>query len=115
LPESLKWGIMKGYYFKVFLFAALFVALCVKAGQISSAEGVMAMTRLVQPEVSTPVDNNTPQRPEEDFRGLSPRPDLSQRLTPAKREIRHDARQVPGKSSTSQSLKEAARRAAKKG
>ena len=97
---------MKGYYFKVFLFAVLFVALCIKVGQISTAEGMTAVSKLVRTDLPAAVDNSPQNQQEEDFRGISPRPDLSKRLAPAKREIKHDVHQVQGKTSMSQSVKE---------
>lgn len=76
-------------HFKMMVLIGLFLALCVKGGQICSAGGVMAMTRLVEPAAITPVDPLPMRSAEEDFRGVSPRPDLSDRLVPAKRVIKN--------------------------
>ena len=83
--------------FKLFLLIGLFVALCVKGGQLCSAGGVMAMTRLVEPATIAPVEPLPMRTVEEDFRGVSPRPDLSTRLTPVKRVIKNpvNARKSP--------------------
>lgn len=83
--------------FKLFLLIGLFVALCVKGGQLCAAGGVMAMTRLVEPVTIVPVEPLPMRSVAEDFRGVSPRPDLSNRLAPAKRVIKNpvNARKSP--------------------
>ena len=86
---------MSGYLFKILLLAALFVALCVKGGQLSSSAGVMAMTRLNKPvevEVATPPE--TPRPVEENFRGLSPRPSKKEGVFPAKNAGKNAPRKV---------------------
>lgn len=86
---------MNIYFIKVLLLIGLFAALCVKGGQICSADGVMAMTRLVEPARITPVAPPEPRSVEEDFRGISPRPDLSERITPSKRVVKAPVRLGP--------------------
>ena len=102
--------------FKLLLLIGLFVALCVKGGQICSAGGVMAMTRLGEPAIITPVEPLPMRTVEEDFRGVSPRPDLSNRLAPEKRVIKNPVKAAVRKSSPGQALPaENAKRTAKKG
>ncbi len=91
---------MSLHSFKIILLVALFAALCIKGGQICSAGGVMAMTRLVEPATIVPVDPMPMHSVEDDFRGVSPRPDLSTRLMPAKRVIKNQAK-IPVRKSAS--------------
>jgi hypothetical protein len=104
---------MTGYVFKIALLAALFVALCVKGGQISSADGVMAMTRLAQPTDESPRAPETPRSVEEDFRGISPLPAANESMFPAKRVIKHPVRKVVRQQTPS--VKDAARKSDRKG
>jgi len=103
-------------HFKLLVLIGLFVALCVKGGQICSAGGVMAMTRLVEPATIAPVEPMPMRSVAEDFRGVSPRPDLSDRLVPAKRVIKNPAKAPARKSASGQaSPAEGARKTARKG
>lgn len=75
------------YPIKLFLFAGLFVALCVKGGEICSASGVGALTGLFSDQsASCAVRKPDPLKPrEERFRGISPWPGFSARLPLPKR------------------------------
>lgn len=79
---------MQFFNIKMILLAALFVALVVKGGELCSAEGVQAMTRLVERDRPPSVEP-VPLRPiETEFRGLSPLPELSASVTPAKKLVK---------------------------
>ncbi|GAB6038455.1 hypothetical protein JCM15519_30140 [Fundidesulfovibrio butyratiphilus] len=113
---------MNIYFVKILVLVSLFVALCVKGGQICSAGGVMAMTRLVEPMRIVPVAPYEPRSAAQDFRGISPRPDLTERITPSRRVVKTPARlpvskasNPPGKSGSSPSAKDSAKKAGKKG
>ena len=73
---------------RLILLLGLFLALLVKGGQLCSAEGVQAMTRLVELNRVEPVEPMPLRSPEEDFKGLSPRPDLTERATPTKKMVK---------------------------
>lgn len=107
---------MRAFNVKLILLMALFVALVVKGGQLFSAEGVQAMTRLVEKDRPA-VQESTPPRPiEEEFRGISPRPELSELAAPARKTVKPASKQVarkPGKPQPAAS--EAAKKTAKKG
>jgi len=68
--------------FKLMIFAALFVLLCVKGGEFCLASGVRALTDIAGgDEASCAVRKPDPLKPrEERFRGLSPWPAFSARL-----------------------------------
>ena len=70
------------YSFKFFLFAGLFVALCFKGGELCSARGVDALAELVSGRSAVrSAKTLEPLKPrEEEFRGISPWPDLAARL-----------------------------------
>ena len=112
---------MNIYFLKIVVLVSLFVALCVKGGQICSAGGVMAMTRLVEPMRIVPVAPYEPNSPAQDFRGISPRPDLTERITPSKRVVKAPARATTSKSSNqpgktaAQPAKDTAKKPGKKG
>lgn len=73
------------YSFKLFLFAALFAALCIKAVDLCSAG--TPLTGLGKPEVeaNSVVDPAPLKSHQREFRGLSPWPDMSERLPLPKR------------------------------
>lgn len=78
---------MGTFNFKLILLIGLFAALVIKGGQLCSADGVQAMTRLVdqKPAAEEPL----PLRPvEEDFRGVSPLPALGERSSPVKKIVK---------------------------
>jgi len=108
---------MRAFNVKLILLVALFVALVVKGGQLFSAEGVQAMTRLVEKERPAAAQDSTPPRPiEEEFRGISPRPELSELAAPARKTVKPASKQAarkPGKPQPAAS--EAAKKTAKKG
>jgi len=95
---------MRAFNFKLILLAALFVALVIKGGQLCSADGVQAMTRLVErdhPEYVKPI----PLKPlEEEFRGVSPLPELSSRVTPSKKMVKQGSKMSVRKTSKGQSI-----------
>ncbi len=68
--------------FKLIVFAALFVLLCVKGGELCLASGVQALTQRADgEEASRAVRKPDPLKPrEERFRGLSPWPGFAARL-----------------------------------
>ena len=73
---------MRSFNVKLVLLVALFVALVAKGGQLCSPGGVQAMTRFVEKE-RIPTVEPLPLRPiEEEFRGVSPLPDLVERAAP---------------------------------
>lgn len=70
------------YSFKLFLFAGLFAAMCFKGGELCSERGVDALAELVssRSDVQT-IKEFAPLKPrEEEFRGISPWPDIAARL-----------------------------------
>lgn len=75
------------YSFKLFVFAGLFAALCFKGGELCSARGVDALAELVSSRSDEQsVKEFAPLKPrEEEFRGISPWPDLAARLPLPKR------------------------------
>lgn len=86
---------MSGYVFKILLLAALFVALCVKGGQLSTSGGVMAMTRLNKPvEIEVTQPPETPRPVEENFRGISPLPSKKESVFPTKNATKNTPRKV---------------------
>jgi hypothetical protein len=79
---------MRAFNFKLILLIALFIALVVKGGQLCTAEGVQAMTRLVEPGPA-PTVPPLPLRPiEEEFRGVSPLPDLAKHALPSRKLVK---------------------------
>lgn len=68
---------MLAFNFKLILLVGLFVALIVKGGQLCSPDGVQAMPNLVEKASVVPVDPLPMRSVEEDFRGVSPLPALS--------------------------------------
>jgi hypothetical protein len=75
------------YSLKFFLFAGLFAALCIKGGEWSSAGG-SAVRELVGGDAAHASQSFDPKplKPrEEEFRGISPVPDLASRLPLPKR------------------------------
>jgi len=88
---------MRVFDFKILILAALFAALVVKGGQLCSAEGVQAMTRLVDDK--TPSVEPMPLRPlESEFRGVSPLPELSERITPGRKHVKSVTKSTAKKS-----------------
>lgn len=82
----------------------------------------MAMTRLVEPLRIVPVAPYDPRSAAQDFRGISPRPDLTERITPSKRVVKAPARlssskaaSQSGKGGQAKSSKESAKKSGKKG
>lgn len=90
---------MRAFNFKLLILAALFSALVVKGGQLFSAEGVQAMTRLVEKDRPVSVEPVPMRSIEEEFRGISPRPELSKLATPARKTVKPASKQTPGKPS----------------
>jgi hypothetical protein len=76
-----------GYYLKFFLFAGLFVALCVKGGEWSAAGGSAVREFLGRDaaHASQAFDPKPLKNRDEEFRGISPVPDLAARLPLPKR------------------------------
>ncbi|MFP5222935.1 MAG: hypothetical protein ACLGSA_11660 [Acidobacteriota bacterium] len=106
---------MRAFNVKLILLVALFAALVVKGGQLFSAEGVQAMTRLVEKDRPI-VQESTPPRPiEEEFRGLSPRPELSELAAPARKMVKSASKQVARKPGKPQPAAEAPKKPARKG
>ena len=70
---------MRGFNIKLVLLVALFVALVAKAGQLCTAGGVQAMTRLVEKDRVAVVDPVPLRSVQEDFRGVSPLPERPER------------------------------------
>ncbi len=81
------------YYLKFFLFAGLFVALCVKGGEWSSAGGqvVRGIIGGDAAHASQAFDPKPLKTREEEFRGISPVPDLAARLPLPRRADRDGA------------------------
>ncbi|MFZ5425927.1 MAG: hypothetical protein ACOZEN_03045 [Thermodesulfobacteriota bacterium] len=95
---------MRAFNFKLILLAALFAALVVKGGQLCSADGVQAMTRLVERGRPAPVEP-VPLKPvEEEFRGVSPLPELSSRVTPSRKTVKQGSKLNVRKTSKAQSV-----------
>ena len=85
MPPVVPGSAMRGFDFKLLLLVGLFAALVVKGGELCSAGGVQAMASLVESDkaVSTV---NLPMKPiEEEFRGVSPVPALSDLATPVRK------------------------------
>mgnify|MGYP001154161584 CR=1 FL=1 len=107
---------MQFFNIRMILLAALFVALVVKGGELCSAEGVQAMTRLVERD-RPPAVEPVPLRPiETEFRGLSPLPELSASVTPSKKLVKSAAAKNSAKPSKAaqSSAKQPSRKPAKK-
>lgn len=79
---------MRAFNFKLILLAALFAALVIKGGQLCSADGVQAMTRLVERGRPASVEPVPLKSLEEEFRSVSPLPELSSRVTPARKMVK---------------------------
>lgn len=104
---------MRGFNIKLILLTGLFAALVIKGGQLCSAEGVQAMTRLVEPARPASVEP-LPIRPvEEEFRGVSPLPGLAERAMPARKVVK-PPQSSSQKAKPHASTKDAARKPAKK-
>ncbi len=70
---------MRFFSFKLLLFLGLFIAMVVKGGELFSVDGVQAMTRMTERE-RAPAVEPLPVRPiEEEFRGVSPLPALTEK------------------------------------
>ncbi|WP_243310236.1 hypothetical protein [Fundidesulfovibrio agrisoli] len=114
---------------RLILLLGLFLALLVKGGQLCSAEGVQAMTRLVDLNRVEPVEPLPLSSPEDDFKGISPRPDLiNDRAAPSKKVVKSlqglnnrkqaqakTASKDSGKDQTRDSGKDQGKKAQKKG
>ena len=107
---------MRFFNIKLLLLIALFVALVAKGGQLCSAVGVQAMTRLVEKD-RVPTVEPLPLRPiEEEFRGVSPVPDLADRALSGKRTLQIPQKLAALKKSAKNqaSSKDASKKSAKK-
>lgn len=98
-PRALVWSagrsVMRSFFdIKVLLLIGLFVALVVKGGQICSAGAGQTETHLAPPSVS----ESLPVRPiEEEFRGVSPLPALTQRANHVRKAPRTALLRKPAK------------------
>ncbi|MBI4806365.1 MAG: hypothetical protein HY795_14115 [Desulfovibrio sp.] len=87
---------MRIFNFKLILLVGLFVALVVKGGQLCSPDGVQAMPNLVVKERVAPVEPLPIRSVEEDFRGVSPLPALTD-ITPSARKVDKPAKKLTRK------------------
>ena len=86
---------MRAFNFKLILLVGLFVALIVKGGQLCSPDGVQAMPNLGEKERVAP--EPLPIRSvEEDFRGVSPLPALSD-ISPSGRKVEKPVKKLSRK------------------
>lgn len=69
---------MRLFNFKLIALVGLFAALVIKGGQLCSADGVQAMPRLAEKDRLAVVEPLPQRSIEEDFRGVSPLPSLSE-------------------------------------
>ena len=102
---------LRVFNLRLILLLGLFLALLVKGGQLCSAEGVQAMTRLVDLNRVEPVEPLPLSSPEDDFKGISPRPDLTERATPTKKVVKslqglNNRKQAPAKTASKDSGKD---------
>ena len=106
---------MRSFNIKLALLVALFVALVAKGGQLCSPGGVQAMTRFVEAD-RIPTVEPLPLRPiEEEFRGVSPLPDLVERATPNRNVVKGFGKSSGKKSGKSSSAsKETSKKPPKK-
>uniref|UniRef100_A0A7C4AI16 Uncharacterized protein n=1 Tax=Fundidesulfovibrio putealis TaxID=270496 RepID=A0A7C4AI16_9BACT len=87
-----------------------------KGGQLVTPEGVQAMTRLVDKTNRLESVEPLPLRPvEDDFRALSPRPDLTDRAAPARKVVKNVPALNARKQQPQATAKDAPKKPAKKG
>lgn len=106
---------MRGFdFFKLLLLIGLFAALVIKGGELCSAGGVQAMTRLVERDRPAPAEAMPLKPIEEEFRGVSPVPALSDLGTPVRKIDKPGAKSSRKAAKPQVTSKDASKKPAKK-